>query len=180
MKNIVKISPNKEFMVIDLVKEYAGATAFVGTEHYAIVTDLSEEDLFAAFSQELEPYKPFVIITQAMYEAIAENKTNDQLAKLRDRRYHEPLSVESMLHLIDEMSDPISICDSIHILEYLTEQMLKLPDHQGSRIYKRYVLGYTIKEIANKDGVSIMTVYKSISEARPSLYKLFVECGVVA
>ena len=66
MKNIVIISPNKEFMVIDLVKEYAGETAFVGTEHYAIVTDLSEEDLFAAFSQELEPYKPFVIITQAM------------------------------------------------------------------------------------------------------------------
>ena len=77
MKNIVKISPNKEFMVIDLVKEYAGATAFVGTEHFAVVTDLSEEDLTSAFSQELEPYKPYVIISREMYRAMQETHRND-------------------------------------------------------------------------------------------------------
>ena len=70
MNTIVKISPNKEYMVIDLVKEYAGSTAFVGTEHYAIVTDLSEENLNSAFSQELKPYKPYVIISREMYRAI--------------------------------------------------------------------------------------------------------------
>lgn len=180
MKKTVKISPNKEFMVIDLVKEYAGATAFVGTEHYAIVTDLSEEDLFAAFSQELEPYRPFVIITNEMYEAFMITEINDEREKWRERKYHTELSPEALFHLIDEMTDPISICESILNLEYITARMLELPDHQGSRIYKIYVLGFTKEELANDEGTSIQAINESLRLAKNKLHDVFVECGVVA
>ncbi len=94
MNTIVKISPNKEYMVIDLVKEYAGSTAFVGTEHYAIVTDLSEEDLTSSFSQELDPYKPYVIISREMYRAMQETHRNDNREHWRDRFCHDTFAIE--------------------------------------------------------------------------------------
>ena len=51
-----------ECKIINLEIEYRGATSFVGTEHYAIVTNLSEEALISKYDKELASYKPFVII----------------------------------------------------------------------------------------------------------------------
>lgn len=171
---------DEEYKVIDLKKEYAGATGFVGTEHYAIVSNHNEEYLLAKFRQELAPYEPFVVISVEMYEAIGSNNANDDREHLRYRRYHEPLTVESFLHLIDQMSDPIQICETIHNLEYISTRMLELPDHQGSRIYKKYILGLSTKEIAIIEGVSKQTIRRSIRLGKAKIHDLFVEMGVVA
>ena len=167
----------KEYQVVDLRNEYKG---FVGKESYAIVTDLSEEELNSSFSQELEPYRPFVIITNDMYEAFIMTETNDEREKWRERKYHTELSPEALFHLINEMSDPISICESIHNLEYITARMLELPDHQGSRIYKIFILGFTAEELANEEGRSIYTIWQSLRLGKNKLRDVFVECGVVA
>ena len=45
----------KDCKVLNLAKEYEGYT---GEEKYAIITDLSEEELNLCFKEELEKYRP--------------------------------------------------------------------------------------------------------------------------
>ena len=180
MYTIEKLFLDEEYKVIDLKKEYAGATGFVGTERYAIVSKHNEEYLLTNFSQELAPYEPFVVISVEMYEAIKCNNANDEREHLRHRRYHEPFTVESLIHLIDQMSDPIQICETIYNLECISARMLELPDHQGSRIYKKYILGLSTKEIAISEGVSKQTIRRSLRLGKAKIHDLFVEMGVVA
>ena len=180
MYTIKNLFLDEEYKIIDLKKEYAGATGFVGTERYAIVSKHDEEYLLANFRQELAPYEPFVVISFEMYEAIKSNIANDDREHLRYRRYQEPFTVESLLHLIDQMSDPIQICETIYNLEYISARMLQLPNHQGSRIYKKYILGFSNKEIAISEGVSKQTVSRSILLGKTKIHDLFVELGVIA
>ena len=180
MNTIVKISPNKEYMVIDLVKEYAGSTAFVGTEHYAIVTDLSEENLNSAFSQELKPYKPYVIISREMYRAMQETHRNDSREHWRDKFCHDTFAIEMEKLPINWKADPALICESIQTVEYILAKMMELPEHQGLRLYDKYIVGYTTNEIAHKEGVSKGSVRKRSKLAKQKIRDVFVECEVVA
>ncbi len=177
MQSIVKTNPNQEFKVIDLSKEYSGATAYTGKERFAIVTDLSEEEL-SKFSYVLEPYKPYVVISVEMFNAMAENNANDKREQWRNCMLHDAFSPESLLLMLDATSDPIKYSESIYNLEYITARMLELPDNQGSRLFKRYVLGYTVKEIALSEGIDERSVQISIKKAKEKIHKAFVECGV--
>ncbi|MBR2556530.1 MAG: hypothetical protein IKE94_16910 [Aeriscardovia sp.] len=72
------------------------------------------------------------------------------------------------------------ICETIYNLEYISARMLELPNHQGSRIYKKYILGFSNKEIAISEGVSKQTVSRSILLGKAKIHDLFVELGVIA
>ena len=61
--------------VINLTAEYDGYT---GTEKYALVTALSLDDLEARYSKEIQRYKPFLILTPEMGEAIREYHRNNE------------------------------------------------------------------------------------------------------
>ena len=167
-------------MVIDLVKEYAGATAFVGTEHYAIVTDLTEEDLTSAFDQELEPYKPFVIISREMYRAMQETHMNDNRERWRETFCHDSFAIEMEKLPINWKADPALICESLMTVEYILAKMMELPDCQGLRLYDKYIIGFSNKEIALKDGVSKRAVRKMIRRAKHLIHDAFVDCEVVS
>ncbi|MCR4557867.1 MAG: sigma-70 region 4 domain-containing protein [Saccharofermentans sp.] len=180
MNTICNLFLDKEYKVIDLKKEYAGATGYVGEERYAVVTELAEKELLEKFGQKLNRFKPFVVISYEMYDAIVETKKNDKREQWRDCMLHDAFTTESLLILINAMSDPISICESALTLEYIASRMLELPNHQGSRMYKRYVLGYTVKEIALYEGVTERSVEKSLQIAKAKIHDVFVECGVVA
>lgn len=180
MNTIYNLFLDKEYKVIDLKKEYAGATGYVGKERFAVVTEMTEEALLNKFGQKLNRFKPFVVISYEMYEAIVETKKNDKREQWRDCMLHDAFTTESLLILINAMSDPISICESVLNLEYISSRMLELPNHQGSRMYKKYVLGYTEKEIALYEGVSVQTVNNSLRIAKSKIHDVFVECGVVA
>ena len=180
MQSIVKNNPNHEYKVIDLSIEYAGATAFVGTERYAIVTDLTEEQLTSSFDQELEPYKPFVIISREMYKAMRESHKNDNREHWRDLFFHDAFAIELEKLPVDWMTDPALICESLQTVEYILANLWNLPEKRGIRLYKHCILGYKIREIALQENTSIWAVLKSIERAKPEIYEFFVECGVVA
>lgn len=180
MSSIVIINHNPEFKVIDLEKEYAGATPFVGKEHYAVVSDLTEEELTASFSKELEPYEPFVIISREMYSAMLETHRNDNREHWRDMFCHDSFAFDMEKLPIDWKTDPALICESIQTVEYILAKMMELPEHQGLRLYDKYIIGYSTKEIAIKDGVSKHSVRTGVRRAKHKIYGAFVEMGVVA
>ena len=171
------------YIVIDLTKEYSGSTPFVGEEHYSIVnmSGLSDDDFAQTYSDCLEKYHPFVIISRDMYEAIKEYSANSERERKRDALFNEPLTLElAETILIDELSSPVRICESKEILSILVDRILSLPDNQGSRMYKRYVLGLTTREISQQEHVAVDTVQKCLLEARSTIKPVFIKLGVIS
>lgn len=169
-----------ECKIINLEIEYRGATSFVGTEHYAIVTNLSEEALINKYDKELASYKPFVIITPEMYEVIKKSNNNDERENKRNALYHDAYAIEDERIPVDEQTDPAAIAESKFNTEGIYNAIMSLPGRQGQRLYKKYVLGYSTHEIAASEGVTEISVLQSIGRAKKTLYDVFVELGVVA
>ncbi len=166
--------------VINLKKEYNGATSYVGSERFAIVTDLTEAELESAFHQDLIPYHPFVIITPEMYKVITESTRNDEREHKREFLYHDVYAIEDERIPSAPLSDPADIAESNDTYKHIIEEMLKLPGLQGRRMYQHYVQGLTIEEIASAEGVATISVYQSIQRAKKAMHKVFAESGVTA
>ncbi len=177
-KRIEKIL-DEGFIAVNLVEEYGGASSYVGEKTFAIATNLSEKELLASFSNELQAYKPYLLITGKMYRAIKELEFNDERERKREALYHDSFSVVPEIYLLDELANPVIICESIQTLNYIYKRMMKLPDHQGSRVYKNCILGFTPKELSKLEGVSVQAICKSIGLGKYALHKVFVKCGVV-
>lgn len=164
--------------VIDLAKEYSGATPYSGKERYAIVTDLTESELNANYSTDLAPYRPYVLLSPEMYEVIKESHRNDSRETKRDFLYHDSFALDDERVPIAPHSDPASIAESDDTYKHIINEMLKLPGRQGHRMYQHYVLGFSLEEIARKEGVSAVAVFRSIERAKKAMHKVFVESGV--
>ena len=165
-----------EYKVIDLTKEYKG---FVGEETHAVVTDLSEDELNSKYGDELNKYRPFVILTSEMYEVFTESKKNEERERKRNHLYHDPSALEHEADPDNEKTDPALMYDTTLTYEFIISKMKSLPDLEGPRMYKRYILGMTPEEIADGEGVSARTVYFSLVRGKEHLRKVFVECGVI-
>lgn len=165
-----------EYKVIDLTKEYKG---FVGEETYAVVTDLSEDELNSKYGEELNKFRPFVILTNEMYEVFNETKRNDAREQKRDKLYHDCSALEHAADPDNEKTDPALMYDSTLTYEYIINRMKSLPDPVGTRMYKHYILGSSMDEIAREEGVSRIAVRKSLEIGKRAIYKVFVECGVI-
>ncbi len=177
MHSKIYVSENNDFKVLDLRKEYKNYTEDIP---FAIVTDLDEEDLIDEYGDVIDSFYPYVLLTNDMYEAMRDSFLNDERERLRDILFHDAFAMESAMELIDEYSNPVRICESIFNLEELFKKMRQFPDNEGSRIYKRYVIGYTAREIAQQEGVSHWSVHASIFRAKPKVREIFVALGVAA
>ena len=167
-----------EYVIINLATEYHGYT---GDIPYAIVTDLSEQEFMSLFGKETESFRPCVFLTGEMYSAIHDYDKNDHREHTREGDYHDVFALESYaLLLVDEMSNPIRICESIFTMECIFERMRNLPENVGTRVYKKYVIGYTAKEIGEQEGLSKWAVWRSIERALPEIHEIFVDLGVAS
>ena len=165
-----------EYKVVDLTKEYKG---FVGEETHAVVTDLSEEELNSKYGDELNKFRPFVILSNEMYKVFTDSKRNDERERKRDQLYHDPSALEYEADPDNEKTDPALMYETTLTYEYIVNKMKCLPAPVGSRMYKRYILGCSMEEIAREEGVSRIAVLKSLEIGKEAIRKLFVECGVI-
>ena len=171
-------SLTEAYKVIDLVKEYSGATPYCGEERYGIVTDLTDTELIAKYAEALAPYKPYVLLSSEMYEVIKEGNRNESRESKRDYLYHDVFALDDERVPTAPHSDPASIAESEETYNHIINEMLKLPGRQGQRMYQHYVLGFSIDEIAEAEGVKPIAVYKSIQRAKKAMHKVFVESEV--
>ncbi len=177
MQSIIFETEDKVIRVIDLNKEYNGNNEEIP---FAIVTDLSEAALKSEHHDVIEQFCPYVIITSKMYEAMRESFLNDHRERMRDTYLHDAYSLEAAICMIDEFSNPVRICESLYTMDCLFERMRTLPNGAGSNIYKKYVIGYSIAEIAKMKGVEYQEVQKSIYRSLSELHDIFAELGVAA
>lgn len=177
MHSKIYVSADNVFKVLDLRKEYKDYSEDIP---YAIVTDLDEEDLIDEYGDVIDGFYPYVLLTNDMYQAMRESFLNDDRERKRDYLFHDAFAMEVGSYLIDEMVNPVRICESLFNMDELFRRMRELPDHQGSRVYRHYVVGFSIREIAEQDDVYWTAIYQSIHVAKPKIHDIFVELGVAA
>ncbi len=175
----VVINENLSIKVIDLTKEYTGALPYTDNIKYAIVSDDKNEEELASI-EELKEFSPFVVITSEMYEVIKDSKNNDAREHMREFLYHDVYAIDDDRVPLASLSDPAAISESNDTYKHIIEEMLKLPGLQGRRMYQHYVLGLSVEEIADAEGVTAIAVYRSIKRAKKAMHKVFAESGVTA
>ena len=139
---------SSECKVIDLRFEYVG---YNGAEKYAIVTDLSKEELLAKYPDVICRYTPFVLLSILHGEVIRDFHRNEDKFQKRDLRnhnlyggYEDGISERSYREFITTYEDPvhqaireaIKNCD-LHILPsmYHGEFSINQADRYAKELY---------------------------------------------
>ena len=155
---------NKEYELISLEVEYPGIQ---GGCRWAVATELSREELFQKYGEELEMYNPLLLITKEQAEAFKEFHRNDKKHEMREYRKHDGQGYKEGQEIYqgaDFLHNISTIFNEEHILSaYMIREALKQLSKKQRRRFKLYFYyGYSEKEIALLEGVSQQSVHESI------------------
>ena len=173
--------------LINLRYEYHGYT---GTEKWAIVTELAEEELWGKYPDIIRRYTPFILLSMAQGEVIDESYRNNDKYEKRAKRtidvygYEDDISEQFHRELITPFVDPFEQAEEERIEEEKEQlrqleiakvrkvlEMLK--PVQRERLIKAILLGMSSRKIAKEEGVYYSVVDKSIAAARKNFKKFY-------
>ena len=156
--------------VINLKHEYPG---FTGDTNWAVVSDLSEEELVKMFGGQLGCCSPYLILSLEEGEILGDfNRNEDKHAKRQARSgeafgYEEGMSESVHEELVSDtfLDDILRDLD----IKKLRGAMDLLPKVQRRRVDLYYLQSMTLAEVAAAEGVNINAVNKSIKAALKAL-----------
>lgn len=174
MDTDTKKSFKQECKVINLELEYEGYT---GNERYAIITDLSEDELISRYSTEIEPYKPFIILTRAMGLAMKKHEHDEKKHAMREARGEMRITGdvcdESLISALAEEDDQLvreelvhDFLESMRINAVSQSALMTLTPLQRDYLIRNYVNNESVRDIAEKDGKRFETVWDIIVSAK--------------
>ena len=156
---------NKEYELISLEVGYPGIQ---GGCRWAVATDLSREELFQKYGEELEMYNPLLLITPEQAEAFKEYNRNEEKHKKRALRCHDPRGymegLEEKQQVLHKISSGLEIDDVLNAV-YLKTAYEQLSYTQKYRLMLYFYCGATEEDIAFIEGISHQAVHKCIAEA---------------
>ena len=163
----------KDCKVIYLDREYNG---FIGSQKWAIITDLGEEELRRKYVDELKEYIPYIMLSKAQGEPIMESIRNNHKHEMRNKRTTEPFDYDDellpvfhseLLSFADPMEEKERIFKRVEEEHMLDEQIIKVQKTlslmkpiQRDRLIKNVVRGLSSRKIAKEEGVNYSTVDK--------------------
>lgn len=176
-----------ECKLINLRYEYSGYT---GNERWAIITELSEDELFEKYPDVIKKYVPFVLLSVAQGEVIYESKRNEDKYSKRSKRtidaygYDDDISEQFHKELIVPYIDPIEAKEIEELeeekqnqrlleIEKVRDVLAMLQPIQKQRLLKFVIEGKSYCEIAREEGTYHSSVTKSISAAIKNFKKLY-------
>ncbi len=164
---------NKEYEIINLGYEYPGMT---GGVKWAIITDLSQEELDLKFSEELSIFKPYVIMTCEQGEALHEYRRNENKHEMRRIRHHDiwgyTEGATEYCNSIFSKEEPEDTVIEMLNREALISAIDRLPEKQRRRCKLYFLMGLSEEEIALLEGISQQNVSLSINRALVRLRKI--------
>lgn len=184
-KKNVTVSPfKKDCKIIRLDAEYTGYT---GDTRYALITDLTVEELSARYPDEIKRYIPFVLLSREMGKAIREHHRNDEKFAKRTARYESvfiscteeeeclirTLSVEDEQSLLDAESDAEEAKQQC--IDRCRAALASLTSLQRDYLVRHYLCGIPCLEIARQDGKHHKSVQEVIQSARKKFIKACTE-----
>lgn len=161
--------------VINLKYEYVG---YKGTEQWAIVSELSKDELMMKYAAIISDYTPFILLSVAQGEAMAEYDRIEDKFRKRDMRYGHNFDVndgEFEQHHPEYAYEPdyTEILEMNENIERLHKAIEKLTDTQKSRVMKHFFDGKSFNEIAIEEDSSKSSVRDSIYAAINKLKNFF-------
>lgn len=184
-KNNVTVGTFKnDCKVIRLDAEYPGYT---GDTKYAIITDLTEEELSVRYPAEIKRYIPYVLLSREMGKAIREHHRNNEKFAKRTARYESvfiacteeeealirTLSVEDEQTILDAESDAEEAKQ--HVIDICRAALATLTPMQRDYLVRHYLYGIPCLEIAHQDGKHHKSVQETIKAARKKFIKICSE-----
>lgn len=176
----------KECKLIYLDREYNG---FIGDQKWAIITDLSEEELRRKYVAVLEKYIPYILLSKAQGEPILESIRNNHKFEMRSKRTTEPFDYDDellplfhseLLSFVDPLEEKEKIIERAKEEHALDELIIKVQKAlslmkpiQRDRLIKNVVRGLSSRKIAKEEGVNYSTVDKSIKAAKKNFRRIF-------
>ena len=178
----------KDCKLIYLDREYNG---FIGDQKWAIITDLSEEELRRKYVTVLEKYIPYILLSKAQGEPIWESIRNNHKFEMRSKRTAEPFDYDDellplfhseLLSFVDPLDEKNRIIERLNAENRLDEMIDKvhrtlalMKPVQRDRLIKNVVRGLSSRKIAKEEGVNYSTVDKSIKAAKKNFRHIFEE-----
>lgn len=165
----------KDCKVISLKYEYPGYT---GIEQWAIITNLSEEELNIRYSKQITPLKPFIVLSASFGEVRREYKRNEDKYHKRSCRSIDPFDYDDELIAVHHPELVIDTFDEYIIqseeCERIRTALTQLEPKQKERIVKYFFDGLSTSEIAKEENTSRQAVLKSINAAIKKLKKTLI------
>ena len=160
---------------------------YTGVEKWIIITDLTEEELNSKYAEQIEPLRPFIILSRSFGEIRDDFRRNEKKHYMRSVRScsiydfseeteeHHPEIVSYSLEkevLLNEEEQLLA-----QKMELVQEYIARLKPIQRERLMKFFFENKSMREIAEEEGVNHSTVSKSINAAIKKIKKFF-EKGV--
>lgn len=165
----------KYYEVIDLTKEYPG---FVGETKWGIVTDLSENDLYINFYDEIKPYIPFVILPIEFLEIRSDYIHNEMKHLMRAIRHNYGYDFDDSTESIhpelgeDNLIPQLEKREIKHLIHKGISSLVKT---QQKYLQWYFFEGLTLKEIAERENKPYTNVRRVLKNALKELKDFFLE-----
>ena len=119
----------------------------------------------------------FVEVSDEVLAVFLDDKRAEEAHERQIYRYkaHYSLDLKNGIEnaIIQFSPSPQEVLEEQLLKHQLYSAVMKLPDKQARRIYARYYLDMTVKEIAQAEGVEPSMVYRSIRCGLKHLKKFF-------
>ena len=172
---------NRECKLINLKYEYEG---YDGEEQWAIVSELTEAQLFELYPDIINAYVPFVLLSVKQGHIIDEFRRNNHKHEMRRKRTEDVFGCEDGITEIyhPELITYVDPLDSTELkndrkrieeINKVRATLAKLKPIQRDRLIKNKYLKMSSRKIAKEEGVNYSTVDKSIKAAIKNFTKFY-------
>ncbi len=164
-----------EAKIIDFKYEYHG---YKGEEKFIIVTPLTKEELMDKYSDIVQQYIPFILLSPQHGEVIDEFHKNNHKHEMRLKRHCEPCDINNSdffnFHLDlayeEDFLEMMILKDKINQLHIYLE---RLNEVERRRIHKYFFEDKSMTQIGNEEGVSHTAVRDTLVKAKKKLKNFF-------
>lgn len=188
-KNVTEGTFKYDCKVINLKAEYPGYT---GDAKYAIISDLTEDEIISRYPDDVKRFVPFVLLSCEMGKVIREYNRNEEKFAKRSARNESvfitcseeeeatirTLSVDDEQSLLDAESDAEDAKQ--RIINICRTALDELTPLQRDYLIRHYLYGIPMRTIAIEDGKSGNAVWWICQAARKKFIKACSLKGVAA
>lgn len=177
---------NEEFRneckVINLKYEYEG---YIGEEQWAIISELSEKELFEKYPDIISRYIPFVLLSVEQGKAVYEFRRNESKVYKRSLNNEDAFGYDD--ELIGIFHSEVVVPDFVEQqitekyeearyqlkMKLLDKALSSLTEKQYKYLIARYVSNKSAREIAKEEGVAHQVIDRHLNAAVKKIRKVF-------
>lgn len=153
-------------------EEYPG---WVGDERYIVYSHFQREEIETLFPEIMKAISPYIVMDTVMRKAVY---TYNNIEQKHSKRQWNMDCLDSLINTIDNSKDLEEEFDKKEAANQQMEILKKiLTEKQYVRLFLHLGYGYTLEDIANRDGTTVQAVGACVKTAQEKLNKYLSKRG---